>query len=710
MKQMKVMASLLATLSTSSVVLADCSTAVLGGDPLGVFTQITAFNAVNDNPPQALFVLSDLTKKGAVLPAGPGAAFLVGTPFNDYQFAPNGSLAAGLNGGFDIMLLADPAQAKPGFNEVDVMESGNEVNGGQRGSLFILGDAKKRYYAGKNGVFDIDRDYAYINRFIPGSSKIRLKGTANDYRQTLISGLFSQAIAGTAIVTKDTCDVVGFVRGVTRVASTDFEYAVAPSATTAVSGASQAVTGVDQFGGPGATTWFGPTSATDLAGNVYMVLGSSSASLHGVGGTGSYYLVKYDANGTRLWTRKHGTNPGTTTTTGIQAPLSIVTYGSNVYVSGLTWGPYGGGKPSKLFGIADGVTAFIAKFDASGNLSTVAQKKPTPATTSNPSWAMAVDNAGDLYFGGSFIEGISIPMASAYVMKVKGSTLATDTSFGNNGAVIFRNGPPTVFQSLNLLADAFNNFQITNFSAGLKFAPDGSGAPGSGSVYVAGVSDNGSFFGSQPGWNDVWYTKLNATNGTKRWSGNYVCDIQNGCGSTGGYSLSAPGADSFLWGIDVDAAGNLYLGGETGGTFSNVGHAESLVSTKGTKLGTGDGFVAQIDTSGVLKWLKHVGTASSDNIRAIKVDGSSVYVTGETRGVIAGTKKGQTDIYAARLSTANGTLAKTLQLGSERFDVPAGLTASSSKLYISGFSEGSVAKPSDGSVDAFLINVNKANF
>lgn len=709
MTQRPLLFTLLALLSASPLAQADCSAKLFGGDPLGTFTKASAFTVVNSHPPKALFILSDITPKGLAVPAGPGPAFITGTPFNDYIYAPNSSLAAGLNGGYDVMMLANPEQAKPGENEVDVMQGGAEVNGAERGSLFILGDHKKRYYAGKSHLFDADHDYAYIDRFLPGYSKIRLNGQASDYRLTWITGLFSNAIAGTAIVTKNTCDVIGFVRNVllTNTADSNFEYASAPSSTTAVSTASQTVYGIDQVSGLGATSWPGAVTATDDAGNVYMTFGSSSSSVHGVGGNGSFYLVKYDANGNRLWTKKHGLNSGNDNQSGIQTPISITTYGNNVYVAGVTWGPYGGPKPGKLLGLADGIIAFIAKFDgATGELNKVVQKKPSTATTANPSWVLSTDNAGNLFFGGSAIEGINLPFASAYVMKVDGKTLETITSFGNNGSVFFRNGPVTVLNSLNLLADATDNLQLTNFTTGIKFTPDGSGIPGNGSIYVAGVSDNGSFFGSQPGWNSAWYTKLNANTGGKEWPGNRSCDLRNGCIYTGGYSLSSPGADTFLWSIDVDTSGNLYLGGETGGSISAVGHAETLVAAKGSKQGKGDGFIAKIDPSGNLRWLQHIGTSASDNLRAMRVDGTAIYATGETRAF----SRGRTDIYSAKLDTLSGNLLKVLSLGSERFDVSFGIALSNDKVYLSGLTEGSVAKSSAGGVEAFLISVDKSSF
>lgn len=704
----------LSLLAASSLAQADCSRRFFGGDPTGLLTKTAAFTVVNGNPPAAIFLLADLTPKGIALPTGPGPIFPIGTPFNDFISAPYGSMAAGLNAGSDYLLLADRQQERPGLGEVDVMDAGTEKNGGTLVTQYILGDASKRYYAGKRYIFDRDRDYAYINHFVKGQAKIRLSGKSDDYRLTWITGLFAKSIAGTAIVTQDTCDVVGFVRNVllTDLDGPDFEFAGVPSPTPAVAGSAGRLVGIDQIGGTGDVVVApkATATATDALGNVYMTFGSSSLSLHSVGGPGSFYLVKYDSTGRRLWTRKHGTSPGYDASSGPQIPESLIAYGDSVYVVGITFGPYGGPKPSRNFLGSDGLVPFVAKFDSEGRLVKAAQIRATPTTALNPAWAVAVDNAGDLFLGGTFNDGISIPFTTAYITKINGTTLKVDERFGSNGIAAFRDGPATVYESLEGLTSLLNNLQLTNFAAGIKFVPDGSGVPGSGSVYVAGVSDNGSFFGSEPGWNAVWYTKLNAFTGAKAWLGNYTCNLRHVCGFSGGYSLSSPGADSFLWAIDVDVNGNLYLGGETGGTFSQIGHVEALVGARSSQTGRGDGFVVKVGPDGTVLWRQHIGTRSSDSVRDLRIDGSSVYVLGETRGGFADTRSGRTDIFAAKLDSTTGEVRSRLQFGSERMDIPGSLAISGSMIYLSGVSEGSVVLPSAGGVEAFLVGVPKSSF
>jgi hypothetical protein len=113
-----------------------------------------------------------------------------------------------------------------------------------------------------------------------------------------------------------------------------------------------------------------------------------------------------------------------------------------------------------------------------------------------------------------------------------------------------------------------------------------------------------------------------------------------------------------------------------------------------------------------VRWIKHVGSSASDKVRKLAVDGGNLYVTGDTWGVVSGSNHGQTDIYAAKLKTSDGSTLATLQLGSERIDASTALAVTSSKVFIGGFTEGSVAKahPANGSIEAFLTSVDKSGF
>ncbi len=714
---------------TPNAMAGDCSTG-LWNDPFGWKTTSKAKTAIKNNLAPAFFLGSDLSEKLPVIPVKDGGYYLVGTPFDDYLYTPDGVVTEGLNGGFDTFLMANPELEKPGANRVVVAAGSREANGTTRGDRFIVGDEKKRYFAGKTSVSSDDKDILYIDKFDKGYSVIRLHGSASDYRLTRVSLPLDLSFGvGTAIVSKDTCDTVAYVRNVKLYNTSDrnFEYATVPQTTTAVSLAGGSITGIHQLGGAGSIVWDGIASATDKMGNTYSTFGASTESINGAEGFGSFFISKHDASGLHIWTQKHGTNRGTGPTEGGQSPMEIIVTDDAIYVAGLNFGTYGSfitevevgdaaNKPAEILGLADSMRAFIGKYDLNGNLIKVRQQTPSQDTTLNPSWVLEIDNAGDLYFGGSTGEGLSIPMASAYVMKLDGDTLEKVIEFGDGGAKIFKNGPPTQYDNIEemFISSLINNLQISNFTYGIKFVADGSGMPGKGDLFVAGVSDNGSFFGSESGWNSIWYTKIDATTANNQWQGNEYCYKplfhSEVCTDTGGFAISSHYADLFMWGMDFDSEGNLYIGGEAAGTTSDIGHTTQDIQFIDSHMGDGDGLLIKVEPNkGNIQWIKHVGTSKSDSIGGVAVKDDIVYIAGTTRGNIEGENSGENDVYIAAIGKEGNTI-NTLQVGSERMDSVSAFEVSGNKLIVGGTTEGSFANPkvTDAGADAYLISIDRS--
>ncbi|MBI3811521.1 MAG: SBBP repeat-containing protein [Nitrospirae bacterium] len=96
--------------------------------------------------------------------------------------------------------------------------------------------------------------------------------------------------------------------------------------------------------------------AVDGSGNAY-VTGYTYGDLDGNtnAGLADPFLVKYDADGNKLWTRQFGT-AGTDTATGVAIDGS-----GNIYVTGYTYGDLDGNANA---GLAD---LFLVKYDADGN-------------------------------------------------------------------------------------------------------------------------------------------------------------------------------------------------------------------------------------------------------------------------------------------------------------------------------------------------------
>jgi len=763
-KRSIISAACLALFSTMATAGFNCSTSFDWGrgDPLGIRTLSKAEQTLNHNLAPVTYLVSDITDKGLNIPREPGGPYLIGTPFDDFAYVPDGVLAMGLNGGYDTFLIADPGSDNPGKNKVAAIQGSVEDNGTKKGDRFIVGDKDHRYFAGKNKTSDSDNDIVYIDKFDTNHSVIRLHGQASDYRLVHPSMPLDLNLGfGTAIVTKDTCDTIAYVRNklLFNLSGANFEYASVPSATTAVSTASQSVNGVFQLGGKGTMVWAGTKTTIDSAGNSFSTFAiSNNEDFTGASGAGSFVITKRNSAGQLLWTKRHGTTRGIADSEGGQTPTNITINNGFLYVSGITLGPYGStpasaievgeplNRPVDIHGIGgtvsippvatdhgalitlpfidlsalariDGIHTFVGKYSlSSGDLVAVKQIFPVDGLEAGivQDWALEFDDSGDFYIGGSVSTGIQLPFAQAYITKVDGDTLDKVSAFGNNGTIIFNNGPVTKCSlfTLDCIVNGLNNLQISNFTNDIKFVDDGTA---NGVIYAAGTSDNGAFFGSEAGWNAMWYIKLDAVTGDKKWQGNYACDgLGLDCRDTGGYSLSSTQSDLFTWAIDTDSAGNLYIGGSAAGNINATGHVEETVSTffKDTHKGEGDGLVVKINgTNGDVKWIRHLGTSASDGLVSLKTDGNNVYVTGNTHGGINGSSRGESDAFAIKLDS-NGTIVKQLQLGSERTDSTSTLSITADKVYIGGTTEGSFvqSKNTDAGADAYLINVSKSAF
>src|SRR5439155_574707 len=80
------------------------------------------------------------------------------------------------------------------------------------------------------------------------------------------------------------------------------------------------------------------------------------------------------------------------------------------------------------------------------------------------------------------------------------------------------------------------------------------------------------------------------------------------------------------FGVAVDATGNVYVAGETFGTFAGQ-----------TSAGGVDAFVRKYDPNGTEVWTQQFGTADFDKAFGVAVDATfNVYVAGETLGTFAG--------------------------------------------------------------------------
>jgi len=392
--------------------------------------------------------------------------------------------------------------------------------------------------------------------------------------------------------------------------------------------------------------FFGPVAAAHAAlnvfnsgvsadglGNVY-ITGTTEGSL-GAPNAGFYdaFVAKYDATRVLLWIRQLGTAQ-------FDASSDVSADGlGNVYISGYTVGSLGGPN-------AGSMDAFVAKYDAGGNLQWTRQ---LGTTDYDDSLSISADALGNVYISGQTEGSLGGPNA------------------GSNDAFVAK-------------FDSGGNLQWTR-QLGTTQGDQRSkvSADGLGNVYISGET-GGSLGGPNAGSGDAFVAKYDV-DGTLQWT----------------KQLGTAALD-YSSGVSADGLGNVYISGETNGSLG------------GPNAGSSDAFVAKYDVDGTLQWTKQLGTAASDYSSGVSVDGlGNLYISGDTHGSLDGPNAGSADAFVAKYD-AGGNLQWTRQLGTARGDLSDGVSADGlGSLYISGDTFGSLGGPNEGSsYDAFVAKYDTA--
>ncbi|HIK10929.1 MAG TPA: SBBP repeat-containing protein [Oscillatoriaceae cyanobacterium M33_DOE_052] len=184
-------------------------------------------------------------------------------------------------------------------------------------------------------------------------------------------------------------------------------------------------------------------------------------------------------------------------------------------------------------------------------------------------------------------------------------------------------------------------------------------------LYVLGWSGNSS---------NSWIAKYDS-NGNQQWQkplGSAGYDITNGA-------------------LTIGNDGSLYV---TGGTTGNI---------NGTNQGATDAWVAKYDSDGIQTWVKQFGTADEDEALGIAVDNNgNIYITGETKGSLAGTREGDGDAWVAQLDSS-GNLQWQTQLGTTAVDVARSVAVDNNgRVYIGGQTFGWLGETYAGSADDWV--------
>ena len=330
--------------------------------------------------------------------------------------------------------------------------------------------------------------------------------------------------------------------------------------------------------------------AVDGSGNSY-VTGGSSGDLDGQGNSGGsdMCLIKYDTSGTKQWTRVLGG-------TGNESGFGVAVDGSgNVYVVGTTNADLDGQSFS-----GGSYDAFLTKYNSSG----VKQ------------WTKLLGNGTETY-------GYAVSVASSGNVYISGVTRNSIDGEPYSGSV-------------DMFVAKYNSAGTRQWTRMLGTSRQescyGVAVDGSENVYVSG-SSYGNFDGLANSdatlmSEDIFLVKYNSS-GTKQWSRFY--------GETG---------SNVTVGLAVDGSGNAYLAGNTNAALEGV-----------TPAGGHDLILIKYDTSGAWQWTRMLGTADGEYARAVAVDTSgTTCMTGLTAGNLdGGSNAGGNDGFIVKYDTS-GTL------------------------------------------------------
>ena len=414
-------------------------------------------------------------------------------------------------------------------------------------------------------------------------------------------------------------------------------------------------------------------SATDSAGNVYVVGGySGTVDVDpGVGITNltssagrDILVAKYSSTGALVWAKSfHGGTTGNDVANDIQ----LDGQGNPIVIGGFVGTGTFGSFTLTNQGSSD---VFVTKLDASGNVT----------------WAVGFGGAG-------YDVGSKLTRDGAGNILIAGLFQGT-ANFGST-SLVSQSGSYDIFAA-KLGATGTSAWAVRMGGASADQLV-GIGTDTAGNVYLSGSFQGTASFGSvslaTAGGYDAFVTGLNPQGVT-----NYAV------------SFGGTGTDQAK-DLVVDGSGNAYAVGLFTGTASFGG--QSL-----TSLGQNDGFAVKVGPTGVVGWASDIGGAGDDRVNAVTRDGQgNLYVAGYysgsmtlgTTGLIGG---GGTDGFAAKLDAA-GNAAWAQGFGGAGNDTASNITVdgSGNLELVGGYAGpvlfGAITLPNIGSVNAFFATLSQ---
>ena len=110
--------------------------------------------------------------------------------------------------------------------------------------------------------------------------------------------------------------------------------------------------------------------------------------------------------------------------------------------------------------------------------------------------------------------------------------------------------------------------------------------------------------------------------------------------------------------MSVDSAQNVYVAGYTQGQLTGA-----------TSIGGNDAVLWKYDKDGTQQWVIQYGTKSTDKIRCLTIVNDKIYPVLYTAGTMEGTRYGSNDLVVMQLDT-DGNVIWTEQFGTSAAEAP----------------------------------------
>ncbi|MBN2703824.1 MAG: SBBP repeat-containing protein, partial [Pontiellaceae bacterium] len=298
------------------------------------------------------------------------------------------------------------------------------------------------------------------------------------------------------------------------------------------------------------------------------------------------FLSKYSSSGTRLWTRM-ASSPVSGSPD--YAKAVATTASGDVYVAGTHGYPlYENGN---IYLDSD---FCLYKYDSSGNLL-------------GRTWPWGSAGYDQVYGAASGADN------SVYMAGILNGDNYSSNYLGNGDLYVSKHDSSGVFLWEHLLGSTNEESFYSGMGNGIEVAPDGS-------IYATCCT-------ASTGINQAYLAKLSPTDGSVLWSRIW------GAGS----------ASTLASGIDIDAAGNVYVCGTTYGSFDGQTYSGSQ----------GQIFISKYDADGNRLWSRFKGSAAGDFGTDIAIDGGNIYAGGSVSGSVDGWPySGNNDMVLIRWTNA----------------------------------------------------------